>query len=602
MFRVLRLLWCLLILLPGVVPAIAQTADYSLRELGTANDIYIGTAAWAFHLDDELHSMVVADFFNMLTPEHEAKFCVVQNQEGRFDFRAMDRIINFAEDHSLTPRGHTLLWHQCEADWLAGQDLNRHQAIDAMRDHIYTVVGRYQGRIAMWDVVNEAIDGTARRETNWQRWIGDDWIDLAFQFAHEADPAALLFYNDYGAEGMNPKSQAVYDLVADMVERDVPIHGVGLQMHIGVGATGPGGGLPPEQLAANIQRLGALGLDVHITEMDVNYQSETTDAILTQQAADYRRVMEVCLDNDPCKAFITWGVAGHYSWLRDLDNANRNVEPLLLESDYTPQPAYFAVLDILARQAGLEPVLTDEEVALMLAGPQVPVVEIPEPTMRDPDQLAPDAVPGLIYYAPVDISITLDGTTEDWANVPRVTVDEALYMPEDAPSAYEFAVAADDTHLYFLAVVQDGTIVQGLHETSEWWQEDSVEFYLNTTGNLAATAYEEGIVQIGIMAANMTSPDEPLYGGGNSQSAQVQFVVAETDDGYLVEAAVPLDNGDVWTIMPEHEAVLGFQTHLNGASATDRDTKLIWSAADMQDQSWTNPSLFGQLIFWDRSQ
>lgn len=591
------LVFCVLLLLPTLQTS-AQTADYSLRDLATANDLYIGTAAWAYHLDDETHQRIVYDFFNMLTPEHEAKFCVVQNREAVFDFRAMDRIVNFAESLDLVPRGHTLLWHQCEGAWLTGQDLSRDQAIDFMRDHIYTVVGRYKGRIAMWDVVNEAIDGSRRRQTQWQQWIGDDWIDLAFQFAHEADPDALLFYNDYGAEGLNAKSDAVYELVSGMVERGVPIHGVGLQMHITAGATRDTGSLPPEALAANMQRLGELGLDIHITEMDVNYRSDTTDTILQRQAADYRRVLEVCLDSEYCKAFITWGVTGRYSWLRGRDDGNPNVEPLLFDNDYSPQPAYFAILDLLARRAGFEPVLSDAEVTRMMGEPPPPQIVIPPPSMSDPDQLAPDPVPGLVYYAPTNVTITLDGETDDWANVPRVSVDEALYMPDDAPTAFDFAVAADNTHLYFLAEVRDGSIVQGLHPTSDWWQEDGVEFYLNTTSNLEANAYAPGIVQIGILAANITGPETPLIGGGNSADAQVEVVAIETEEGYLIEAAVPLET-DVWNIEPDHEGVLGFQAHLNSASVQDRDAKMIWSLHDTEDQSYANPSLFGQLIFWD---
>ncbi len=456
-----------------------------------------------------------------------------------------------------------------------------------MRTHIYTEVGRYRGRIAMWDVVNEAIDGGRHRNTIWQQWIGDDWIDLAFQFAHEADPEALLFYNDYGAEGKNLKSNTIYDMVSSMVERGVPINGVGLQMHLNVGATAPGGSLQPVDLAANIQRLGELGLEVHITEMDVGYQGETTDAILQQQAADYRRVMSVCLEEKACKAFVVWGVSGRYSWKRN-DNTP-NVEPLLFNQDFEPQPAYDALRDLLARQAGLAPILSDAQVQAMMGGPQTEThaVDIPAPVKSDPNQLAPDPVPGLIYYAPFNVSITLDGETDDWANVPRVTVDQALYAPDGDTTAYEFAAAADERNLYFLAVVHDAHIIQGLHPTSDWWQEDGVEFYLNTTGDLKATAYTPGIVQIGIMAANITGPDEPIIGGSSSADAHAQVVAQETDDGYLIEASVPLDNGAIWQIVPEQGGVLGFQSHLNGASVQDRDTKLIWSAADTQDQSYS---------------
>lgn len=134
-----------------------------------------------------------------------------------------------------------------------------------MREHVMTVVGRYKGRIYAWDVVNEAMadDGTLR-DTIWLRNIGPEYIEMSFRWTHEADPQALLFYNDYGAEGLNIKSNAICNLVKSLLEEGVPIHGVGLQMHVSL--ENPSN---PQEVAANIKRLNDLGLEVHITEMDV---------------------------------------------------------------------------------------------------------------------------------------------------------------------------------------------------------------------------------------------------------------------------------------------------------------------------------------------
>ncbi|MCI0711709.1 MAG: endo-1,4-beta-xylanase, partial [Chloroflexi bacterium] len=209
----------------------AQNETPPLRDLAQANHLYIGAAAWTHHLSDPRHRDLLGGQFNMLVHEHQAKFCMVQEQQGVFDFRDVDRLMAFAEENDMVVRGHTLIWHSCEPAWLSNGNFNREEAIAIMRDHIYTVVGRYKGRIPIWDVVNEAIDGTTYRDTPLYRMIGEDYIELAFRFAHEADPDALLFYNDYGAEGLNPKSQMIYTMVSDFVERGVPIHGVGLQMH-----------------------------------------------------------------------------------------------------------------------------------------------------------------------------------------------------------------------------------------------------------------------------------------------------------------------------------------------------------------------------------
>lgn len=578
----------------------AQDSTDSLRGLANSSDFYIGAAIYTTHLDNAAHRDTFAREFNMLTPEQEAKHCELERQLGQFDFRRLDRLVAFAEEHDMVLRGHALVWHSCTPAWLEAGPFTRDEAIDLLRDSIMTIVGRYKGRIAMWDVVNEGIadSGGTLRETPWWRWIGDDYIELAFRFAHEADPDALLFYNDYGAEGMNTKSNAVYEMVSDFVERGVPIHGVGLQAHYTLGSVNPAA------LAENIQRLGDLGLQVQLTEVDVRYTGETTPDILTQQAGEYYKLMDVCLSSEACTAFIVWGVSDRFTWLRGPNLGffeNTTVEPLLFDVDYQPKPAYFALLDLLARHAGLTSPVPEDEIDAML-GRKSSTLEIPEPTKSDAAQLAPDSVPGTIYYAAFPVTITLDGDTADWANIPRVTVDSGPVLPDNHDTAMTFAVAADDTNLYFLADVQDSTLIYGTHDPqSAWYEEDSVEFYINATGDLSLSSYQPGVAQISILAANITAPEEPIIGGGNSDSSQVTAVAVQTDTGYLIEAAVPLVT-DVWEITPEHLGVLGFQAHLNGASVENRDTKLIWSAADTQDQSWSNPSLFGQLIFWDKAQ
>jgi hypothetical protein len=278
---------------------------------------------------------------------------------------------------------------------------------------------------------------------------------------------------------------------------------------------------------------------------------------------------------------------------------NPTVAPLLFDDSFAPKPAYFAVLDVLARDLGETPVLTDEEVTAMIT-PTVAFVEIGEPVSSDPAQLAPDSAHGALYYVAYPVTITLDGNPSDWANIPRDTVFDGPLTPDDTQMT--FAAAADDEHFYFLAEVQDSNIVYGDHPlSSEWYKEDSVEFYLNTTGDLTLTEYQPGIAQIAIPAANLEntgSPADAVIAGGNSRTVDVQAVVVRTDTGYRVEAAVPLQTA-VWSITPERGGILGFQVHLNGSSGNERETKLIWSAYDREDQSWTNPSVFGQLMFWN---
>jgi hypothetical protein len=178
-------------------------------------------------------------------------------------------------------------------------------------------------------------------------------------------------------------------------------------------------------------------------------------------------------------------------------------------------------------------------------------------------------------------------------------VDKGPLLPADNTTSLTFAAAADNENLYFMADVKDSRVIYGKHDPlTEFYKEDSVEFYINATGNLGLVAYQPGVVQLGILAANITKPAKPLIAGVNSADVPVQAVAVKTDQGYLIEASVPLVT-KVWSRAPVTLGKVGFQVQLDGTSNdTDRDTKLIWSTYDTNDQSWMNPSLFGQLIFW----
>ncbi|MBI5928767.1 MAG: endo-1,4-beta-xylanase [Chloroflexi bacterium] len=594
MKRLLLVFTLLILVLPMTDMTEAQDTAVSLREFAAQNNIYIGAAAWTQHLDVPEHSEILGREFNMLTPEHEAKFCMISSARGEYDFGRVDELVEFAEAHDMAIHGHTLIWHSCSPDWVENGNFTRDEAIEVLKEHITTVVSRYKGRIKYWDVVNEVFDGAELRDTVWLRTIGPEYIEMAYQFAHEADPDALLLYNDYGAEGINDKSDAIYAMAQDFVNRGIPLNGIGLQSHFDLG------GINFASIAENVARIGELGLEVQFTEVDIKYLGDTDEDILRRQARDYYHLMEVCLDADNCTAFIVWGVSDQFTWLRSPDYFNNpTVQPLLFSDDYQAKPAYFALMDILMRRVGATSILSDDAIAAILNDP-VAEVALPDATFTDPNQLAPDSVPGVAYYAPMGVTITLDGDLSDWGNVPRVTVDKGTL---DGPGAesYEFAVAVDDTNLYFMANVTDPNVMFGEFGAGDWYQTDSVEFYINATGNLAAASYEPGVVQIGILAENATQPAAPLYGGGSSDTITVSIAAVETETGYIIEASVPLVS-DIWNITPEHMGVLGFQTHLNGSSGSGRDAKFIWSAADTQDQSWTNPSLFGQLIFWDKNQ
>ncbi|NEQ67764.1 MAG: endo-1,4-beta-xylanase, partial [Symploca sp. SIO2D2] len=251
--------------------------------------------------------------------------------------------VTFAKTNQMQVQGHTLVWHQSLPSWLAEAEWTREEVLELMRQHIYTVVGHYRGQVESWDVVNEAISHNGKmRDSVFLNNIGPEYIEMAFRWAHEADPQARLFYNDHDAEELGKKSDAIYELVKNLLERNVPIHGVGFQMHTSLKRP-PN----PQKVAANIQRLGELGLEVWITEMDVQiYDGKgTREEKLAAQAEVYRDILRVCLDAPNCKSFATWGFSDKYSWIPYF--FDRPDSPLLFDESYRPKPAYNALVEEL---------------------------------------------------------------------------------------------------------------------------------------------------------------------------------------------------------------------------------------------------------------
>ena len=327
---------------PSPTPMKTPTPALSLRSLAQARGIQIGAAVAAGPLRSEpLYAQTLAREFSMLTPENAMKFGPLHPGRERYDFSDADAIVDFAEAHDMRVRGHTLVWHNQLPPWLTAGKWTREELIEILREHIMTVVGHYRGRVVAWDVVNEAVaDDGSLRDTIWLRGIGPQYIDMAFRWAHEADPDALLFYNDYGGEGRGRKSDAIYALVKDLLQRGVPIHGVGLQMHVALGWHPK-----PQDVAANMERLAALGLEVHITEMDVRIKSPATEEELAAQARIYRDMLEVCLSAENCKAFVLWGFTDRHSWIPQFFRGWGS--GLIFDSSYQPKPAYDALMDVL---------------------------------------------------------------------------------------------------------------------------------------------------------------------------------------------------------------------------------------------------------------
>jgi endo-1,4-beta-xylanase len=322
---------------PTSPPMAPVPAGEPLRVAATARGKLVGTAVQSALLSDARYSDVAAREFNFLTAEYEMKWDVLEPSPGSHRFGAADTIVGFAMGNGMRVKGHTFLWHGATPTWVNG--LSAADLRAAVERHILTVGEYFRGRVDAWDVVNEAVadDGSGLRDTVFRQRLGDGYIADAFRLARRADPDARLFYNDYGGEGLNAKSHRIYDLLRTLLAEGVPVDGVGLQMHISA-TTRPSDGA----IAANIERLAALGLTVHISEMDVkvNDAPGNQPMRLELQRAAYRDVVRVCVQAPKCEAVTFWGVTDAHTWLR-------GESPLLFDAMYQPKPAYFGVLEAL---------------------------------------------------------------------------------------------------------------------------------------------------------------------------------------------------------------------------------------------------------------
>ncbi len=320
------------------VTALAGTAQ-AANTLGAAaaeQGRYFGAAVAANHLGEAPYASTLDTQFNSVTPENEMKWDATEPTRGTFTFGSADQIVNHAQSKGMKIRGHTLVWYNQLPGWVGGLG-TADDVRSAMNNHITQVMQHYKGKIHSWDVVNEAFqdgDSGARRSSPFQDKLGDGYIEEAFRTARAADPAAKLCYNDYNIEGINAKSNAVYNLVKDFKARGVPIDCVGFQSHFNSASP------VPSDYQANLRRFADLGVDVQITELDIEGSGAA-------QADGYRNAVRACLAVSRCTGITVWGVTDKYSW-------RSGGTPLLFDDNYTKKPAYNAVLTVLGGTPGVQ--------------------------------------------------------------------------------------------------------------------------------------------------------------------------------------------------------------------------------------------------------
>lgn len=298
---------------------------------------------------------LVKQQFNSITPENLLKWENVHPEPDSFNFQPADRYVQFGETHDMFIVGHTLIWHNQTPDWVftdqQGEPLNRSDLLERMENHISVVAGKYKGKINGWDVVNEAFeDDGSYRETNWYNIIGEDYIEHAFKFANAADSAAQLYYNDYNL-WKPEKREAVIALVKDLQSKDIKIDAVGMQAHLGL--ENP----TAEAVEASIQAFSKLGVDVMITELDINvtrnliendieFEGELPDSLQQKLASRYADLFNIFRrHSDKISRVTFWGVNDGQSWLNYRDDSDRENYPLLFDRQNKPKPAFYSVIE-----------------------------------------------------------------------------------------------------------------------------------------------------------------------------------------------------------------------------------------------------------------
>ncbi len=295
---------------------------------------------------DREYRKILARQFSSVSPENQMKWDYIHPERDRYDFAQADAIVEFAERHDQVVRGHTLLWHSQNPEWLEKGGFSKEELRAILREHITTVVGRYAGRIQQWDVANEIFDdqGQLRTQDNiWIRELGPGIVADAFRWAHEADPAAKLFFNDYNVESVNAKSNAYHALVQDLLAQGVPVDGFSVQAHLSTRYGFPG------DLKDNLRRFDALGLETAVTELDVRMdlpESGVPTAEQERKQADYyRRALEACLVVDGCNSFTIWGFTDKYSWVPVFFEGEGFAN--VMTDDFDRKPAFHALRDTL---------------------------------------------------------------------------------------------------------------------------------------------------------------------------------------------------------------------------------------------------------------
>jgi endo-1,4-beta-xylanase len=525
-----------------------EKKEVHIENLTPLKDIYkgkflIGNIYNSFNLTG-VDRDIILHHFNVVTPENMMKPDAMQLQKGVFTFESADAMTGFCQENGLNTVGHTLAWHGQTPDWMNAA-CGREEAIGRLRNHISNVAGHYSGKLLSWDVVNEAIQDGARlpadgnwksclRDTPWLRNIGNDYIELAFQFAHEADPNAKLYYNDYNLNDNN-KAEIAAAMFTDLKKKGVPIDGIGMQAHYSTT-------LPVATVEHSLELFKKTGAEISITELDVVVSKAEASGLTKEeeiaQGQMYAQLFRLYNQySDVIERVTFWGYADTRSW-------RSSNFPCLFDGNYKAKEAYYAVADpdgYLKKH---------------------PLKEIPEPNTLN-------AVKG----TPV-----IDGTVDEIWNQAKEEPVRIMTMAWQGATG-TVKTLWDEKNIYVLVRVKDKTLNT---DNKNAYEQDSVELFLDEN-NDKSYYYQENDGQFRVSCKNVVTL------GSNGEREGFESAVKLTEEGYLVEARIPL------TTTAEKGKVMGFDVQINDSN--ERGERIsVAKFNDDSDNSWQSTARWGNLL------
>jgi len=538
-----RIILCLVILSAVSLSYAGDSGDVPALKDVFKDNFDIGTCVELKQLEGEEGEMVKRHF-TTLTAENIMKPQYLAPSEDKFFFDDADKLVDFAVKNNKRLRGHTLVWEQQCAKWMfvdsAGKKVSKEVLLKRLEKYIKTVVGRYKGKVYAWDVVNEPLDMGDFKFSDWYEIAGEEFIEKAFIWAHEADPNAKLFLNEMDTTEKH-KEKALYDLVKSLKDKNIPIHGIGMQYHVTVDYPGI------QAVSDSLKKFSDLGLEIHITELDMSINADpalvadnATDYQLFLQAFRYKELFRVFKENKSVTNVTFWGFHDGHTWLTYFP-VKKVDWPLLFDKSLKPKYAYWGIVDPSKLPKDVKGIEKKNLIAKAVRG-----------------------------------TPKLDGVEDKvWKKASTINVNVFVLGKGSTGSA---KALWDDKNLYVFFKVKDNKLS---NNSSNAYEQDSVEVFVDEKNN-KSFEYMEDDAQYRVSYENLVTL--------NGYPSKIKSKAKKVKGGYVVEMMIPFS-----TIKPAAGIQIGFDLQINDDPGTGKRGAIAkWN--DPTNESYRNTSGFGTLV------